>query len=114
VSKASRREKGGGEVSYRDEREPIATNRAKNRNQFTFGTGTVPASPCDMGGVCPTSVVAGHSMVGIAVSRRPAHSMGRQVRPVTGEKTPHGVHRFDGAQLVDGLNRHHWDVFVVG
>src|SRR3954467_3382933 len=37
-----------------------------------------------------------------------------EVGPVAGDETAHIVHRIDGTVLIDGLDRHHRDVLVVG
>ena len=37
-----------------------------------------------------------------------------QVRPIMSQQPAHGVHSIHGAVLVDGLDRHHRDVLVVG
>ena len=36
-----------------------------------------------------------------------------QVRPITNQERAHGVHGLHGTILVNGLDRHHRDVFVV-
>jgi hypothetical protein len=53
---------------------------------------------------------------------RPTRAIGRsysgsacaQVRPITSQQRAHRVHGLHGALFVDGLDRHHRDVLVVG
>src|SRR6476469_1011263 len=48
------------------------------------------------------------------VTKPRCRSVFGEIWPVAGDEPAHIVHRLDGTLLVDGLNRHHRNVLVVG